>query len=68
MALRGAALLATGLALLAAGCGRDLAVSATDRQAGERFVARAGPPGTPAYEGVLRDCVRNTLHLERGGG
>jgi hypothetical protein len=64
MALRGAALLATGLALLAAGCGRDLAVSATDRQACERFAARSGPPGTTAYE----DCVRNTLHPERGGG
>jgi hypothetical protein len=56
-------------ALLLAGCGRhERALSAGDRQACERFAARADHPGSPAYESVLAECVHNTLHPERGGG
>jgi hypothetical protein len=52
-----------------AGCARDRpGLTEADRQACERFAARADKPGSKAYEAVVAECVHNILHPERGGG
>jgi hypothetical protein len=56
-------------AAVLAGCGRDPpTLTSAERQACERFAARADRPGTTTYEGVFAECVHNTLRPARGGG
>jgi uncharacterized lipoprotein YajG len=55
--------------LLVAGCARGApTLTSTDRQACQRFAARAADPGSATYDSVFAECVRNTLHPQRGGG
>ena len=57
------------IAACVAGCARDRpGISKADRQACERFAARADKPGTQDYEAIVAECVHNVLHPERGGG